>query len=142
MLLVPSGMGIHSYYPPQLNPILSAAFTRNVYGRKKTTASTCNLSIMRTSAIVPKTPKEFRVNHFVPLVQKESCVTITPVNLSCNVDTESPISEKSADRQFSDISELEVSPGLQSATGIEYDVPLVISRPPPLYLCDLNFDIF
>ena len=38
------GMGISSYYPPQLNPILSAAFTRNVYGRKVATGSTCKLT--------------------------------------------------------------------------------------------------
>ena len=56
------GMGIHSYYPPQLNPILSAAFTRNVYGRKVATGSTCKLTIMWTSAIVPKTPKVFRIS--------------------------------------------------------------------------------
>ena len=59
------GMSIHSYYPPQLNPILSGAFTRNIYGQKVATGSTCKLSIKWTLAIVPKTPKEFRVNHFV-----------------------------------------------------------------------------
>ena len=81
---------------------------------------------------MPKTPKEFRVNHFVPLVRKESCATITPVNLSFNAATETPISEKSSERQFGDISELEVSPGLQSATGKEDDVPLDRYYPMPV----------
>ena len=81
---------------------------------------------------MPKTPKEFRVNHFVPLVRKDSCVTITPVNLSCNAASETPISEKSSERQFGDISELEVSPGLQSATGKEDDVSLDRYYPMPV----------
>ena len=35
------GMGIYSYFKIWLNPILSAAFTKNVYGQKGATGSTC-----------------------------------------------------------------------------------------------------
>ena len=41
--------------------------------------------------LVPKTPKEFRANHFVPLVPKDLCVNITAVNfidLGCPSNSE------------------------------------------------------
>ena len=34
---------------------------------------------MWTSVRVPQTPKQFKVNHFVPLVLKDSCVKVTAV---------------------------------------------------------------
>ncbi|MEW8547997.1 MAG: hypothetical protein AB2693_31215 [Candidatus Thiodiazotropha sp.] len=103
------GFGIHSYYPPQLNSELSSAFTRDVYGRKIEPGSNCKLSVMWTSAIVPRIPKDFRVNHFVPLVPKQSSVSITAVEPTNNAVSETLIAEKSPDEQFGDISDIGVS---------------------------------
>lgn len=122
------GIGIQSYYPPQLNSELSSAFTRNVYGRKVALGSNCKVSVMWTSVIVPRTPKDFRVNHFVPLVPRDSCVSITAVDpVTNNGESDIPISVKSPEKQFGDISEIDVSADLQSSFQAEMfgvdDVP-------------------
>ena len=78
------GITIHSYYPPQLNPELSNAFTRNISGRKVVDTE-CKVSLMWSSSRVPRVPKEFHVNHFVPFVHKSSCVTITEVTNTCTI---------------------------------------------------------
>ena len=49
------GITVHSHYPPQLNSELSNAFNRNVRGRK-VADSESKLSVMWTSASVPRTP--------------------------------------------------------------------------------------
>ena len=110
------GIAIHSYYPPQLNPELSTAFTRNVCGRKVRVGSNGKISLMWTSVCVPKAPKEFQVNHFVPLVQKTSCVNITVVDLTCTGEENTPNSVDQQGEKFGEISEIEDSPDLSSVS--------------------------
>lgn len=104
------GIAIYSYYPPQMNSELSSAFTRNVYGRKVRAGSRSVLSLMWTSVTVPQSPKDFHVNHFVPLVPQTTCVNIKPVIVTCTNATETPVFVKSPDAKSVDVSGIDISP--------------------------------
>ena len=67
---------------------------------------------MWTSASVPRTPKEFQVNHFVPLVPKTSCINITDLTNVCTISN----SVVEQNEKFDETSEVEDSPDFSSVT--------------------------
>lgn len=65
------GQSTVSYFPPQLNNEVSAAFCRLVSGRNVLSSKSV-VTLMWTSTVTPKNAQLFNVNHFVPLVSNSS----------------------------------------------------------------------
>ena len=68
---------IQSYFPPQLQPELSSAFTRKVVGRGVSDELSPSVMIMWSSTIVPDTLSAYKANHFVPLISKDTMVDLS-----------------------------------------------------------------
>lgn len=83
---------IMSYFPPQINNELSAAFSRKVCGRQVRDSKTPAVT-MWSSMHASKLATDFRVNHFVPLVKKYQFVNVSDIHNVLDISVESQMNE-------------------------------------------------
>lgn len=97
---------IQTYFPPQLKPELSSAFTRTVVSRGVTRYLSPQVMIMRSSVKASKSMATYQANHFVPLLSKELQSQMDPPD-SSNSDNipESDDAKTGSDRENTQISD-------------------------------------